>query len=98
MTELARSLMRLSWALSMLGAGQARRLLDPQAGWGEAAADLDAVSHAAEGRLEEPVRGLFELGERLQGSVADGLAGASGPLAPMTDAAKELLRRATSQS
>lgn len=84
MRDLARSMMRCSWALTVFGARQAFGLA---AGGDDASPgrSLDAVTFAAEEQLDPMSRGIYRTGERLQagafdliGDLVSDLAGAAG--------------------
>ncbi len=68
--DLARSMLRLSWAMSLLGAQQAGRMLRGEGGR-RSFADLDAVCHSVEGRMESPVHSLFRTGDQIQRGMVD---------------------------
>ena len=75
--DMARSLLRFSWAISLLGAQQAARMLTED-GRRRAAADLDAVRHEAERQMEGPVRSLFRAGDQVQRGLVDLVTGSLG--------------------
>lgn len=70
MRDLARSMMRCSWALTVLGT---RQTLGAAGGNrdGSRAGALDAVTYAAEEQLDEMSRSVYRTGERLQGGLFD---------------------------
>ena len=74
MRELVKSIARFSWSFTALGVHEAVRLMKPQNGLAQTAATLDDLSHVAEDRLEEPVRGFHKAGERLRDSMIDSTA------------------------
>jgi hypothetical protein len=92
MKELAKSIFRFSWAMTAFGAGQAVRMLDPERGREGVAAGLDALSHAAESELEEPVRGFYRMGERMQESLVDAADAGTRAVQPMAERAAEIFR------
>jgi len=92
MKELAKSMLRFSWAMTAFGAGQAARMLDPSRGREGVASGLDALSHAAEGELEEPIRGFYRMGERMQESLVDAAAAGTRAVQPVAERAAEVLR------
>lgn len=69
MRDLARSMMRCSWALTVFGTRQAFGLAGERDGSSERA--LDAVTLAAEDQLDEMSRSVYRTGERLQGGAFD---------------------------
>ncbi len=73
MRELAGSMMRMSWAMSMLGVKGAVDLVSPERGWRRSAAAMEAVRESAEAELGEEAGSFYRAGERLQASVLDGV-------------------------
>lgn len=71
MRDLARSMIRFSWAMSVLGARQAANMLAPGEGWERSTESLDAVSHAAADQMGETMKGLYEAGDRFQSGMVD---------------------------
>jgi hypothetical protein len=71
MQGLARSMLRLPWALAMLGIGRARNLADTTEGWPGLTSSLDAVSTAAEGQMGKTARSVYRAGDRLQSGMVD---------------------------
>lgn len=69
MRDLARSVMRCSWALTVLGARQTLGLAGARDR--SASGALDAVTQAAEEQLDEMSRSVYRTGERLQGGLFD---------------------------
>ncbi len=70
MRDLARSMIRFSWAMSVFGAQQAADLFTrPQASKKHNA--FDAVSHAAAEEMGEPMKGLYQAGDRLQSGMVE---------------------------
>lgn len=70
MRDLARSMFRFSWAMSVLGARQVTNLLSPD-GWNRSADALDAVSDAASKEMGETMEGYYKAGDRLQSGLVD---------------------------
>lgn len=68
--EVTRSMLRCSWALTVLAARGATGGLDPAGATG-ARESLDRVAAAAEGELDEASRNLYRTGERFQDGVVD---------------------------
>jgi hypothetical protein len=71
MTDLAKSMFRFSWALSLFGASQAMDLLTGGRSESGAVADLEAVRYAAEEQMDGSVRSLFNAGDRVQRGMVD---------------------------
>ena len=71
MRDLARSMIRFSWAMSMLGARQAANLVSPREGWDRSADTFDAVSHAATDQIGETMKSFYKAGDRLQSGMVD---------------------------
>lgn len=72
MRALAKSMIRFSWALSMLGARQTARLfLEP---WDRPAPALDAVAGAAESQLGAEMRSFYRAGDEIQTGMVDTIA------------------------
>lgn len=71
MRDLARSMMRFSWAMSVLGARQAANLMTPREGWGRSTESFDAISHAAADHMGETMRGFYKAGDRFQSGMVD---------------------------
>ena len=71
MRDLARSMFRFSWAMSVLGARQVANFLSPGDGWDRSADSLDAVSNAASKEMGETMQGYYKAGDRLQSGVVD---------------------------
>ena len=72
MRDLARSMIRFSWAMSVLGARQAANLISPrEGGWKRSTEAFDAVSHAAAEEMGETMKGLYQAGDRLQSGMVD---------------------------
>lgn len=69
MMDLAKSMFRFSWALSLFGARQAVDLMTGQSS--RTAADFEAVRYAAQGQMDGPFRSLFEAGDRVQRGMVD---------------------------
>ncbi|HEY1379877.1 MAG TPA: hypothetical protein VGF55_23955 [Gemmataceae bacterium] len=82
MRETIKSLLSLSWAMMLFGARQAQNLLTPgPAGApGRRAEDaFDAVARATGGQLSQPLKELFEAGDRAQRQLIDALARIADP-------------------
>ncbi len=92
MRELAKSLMRFSWALSVLGADQLRRGLEPDDGPNRVRQSLDRVSDLAEDELTEPMRGFYKFGRRMQSQTVDTVSKGTRIFEPFLDRAADLLR------
>ena len=71
MRDLARSMIRFSWAMSVLGARQVGNLVSPREGWDRSADAFDAVSHAAAEEMGEAMKSFYQAGDRLQSGVVD---------------------------
>ena len=71
MRDLARSMIRFSWAMSMLGARQAANLMTPREGWDRSTQSFDAVSHVAADQMGETMRSFFKAGDRFQSGMVD---------------------------
>ncbi len=71
MRDLARSMIRFSWAMSVLGARQAANLLTPRQGWERSTRAFDAVSHAATEEMGETMKSFYQAGDRLQTGMVD---------------------------
>jgi len=72
--DFARSCLRLSWALSLLGANEAAAFLSGRARRRTAGAALEAVSDAACGEMSDTAREMFRAGDQIQRGVAETLA------------------------
>jgi len=70
MRDLARSMMRCSWALAVFGARQTFGLAGG-AGDASPGRSLDAVTFAAEEQLDPMSRGIYRTGDRLQEGLFD---------------------------
>jgi len=71
MRDLARSMIRFSGAMSVLGARQPANLIAPRQGWQQSAEALDAVSHAAAEEMGETMKSFYQAGDRLQSGMVD---------------------------
>ncbi len=71
MRDLARSMIRFSWAMSVLGARQAANLLTPRQGGERSTRAFDAVSHAATEEMGETMKSFYQAGDRLQTGMVD---------------------------
>jgi hypothetical protein len=67
--DLAKSMLRCSWALSLFSARQAVDLITRQSRG--TAAGFEAVRYAAQGQMDGPFRSLFDAGDRLQRGMVD---------------------------
>ncbi len=74
MIELAQSCLRLSWALSVLGASEALRLVAGRERDRRPGASLEAVRQAACDRMGDGAREMFRAGDQIQRGVAETLA------------------------
>ena len=73
MRHLARSMIRFSWAMSVLGARQAANLVAPRDGWQRSTEAFDAVSHAAAEEMGETMKSFYQAGDRLQSGMIDSM-------------------------
>jgi hypothetical protein len=64
--DLAQSCLRMSWAISVLGASEAVRLLAGRPRAERAGAGFEAVRDAAESEMDENARGIFRAGDQIQ--------------------------------
>ena len=71
MRDLARSMIRFSWAMSVLGARQAANLVTPRQGWERSTEAFDAVRHAAVEEMGETLKSFYRAGDRLQDGMVD---------------------------
>lgn len=71
MRDLAKSMMRFSWSLSLFGYEQMSSLLRPREGLGRAAAALDAVARSAAEQLGPATRTTCQAGDDLQRGMVD---------------------------
>lgn len=71
MKNLATSMIRLPWSLSMLSLVQAANMMNTREGWATISSTLDSVSSAAEGGMIEPVRGFYRTGDQMQTAMID---------------------------
>jgi hypothetical protein len=69
--DLAKSMMRFSWSLSLFGYEQMSCLLRPRVGTERAAAALDSVARATEEQLGPATRSTFQAGNDLQRGMVD---------------------------
>jgi len=67
MRDLTKSMVRFSWAMTMLGVRQATMLVRDR----RDNTLLDAVSHAAETQMSGVVRTLYRTGDHLQSAAVD---------------------------
>jgi len=70
--ELAKSMLRYSWAVTVLGAREATNVLT--GGRDSSIRTLDALSHTAEDQMNETVSGFYRAGEHLQHGMVEALA------------------------
>lgn len=70
MREVTKSMMSLSWAMSLFGLRQMTSLLMPQS-WRSAASSFDAVTRCTEGQLGASTDSLFRAGDNLQRGLVD---------------------------
>ncbi|MCP3963356.1 MAG: hypothetical protein GY719_36420 [bacterium] len=73
MRDLARSMIRFSWAMSVLGARQMSNFVSPREGWDRSADAFDAVSHAAAEEMGETMKSFYRAGDRLQSGMVDSM-------------------------
>lgn len=73
MRELAKSTLRLPWALWMVGVQQTSNLINPEGGIGRAAGALDALSQTAEQQLGEALAHWYRAGDHFQNGFVDTL-------------------------
>ncbi len=73
MRDLATSMIRFSWAMSMLGARQAANLIAPRDGWKRSTDAFDSVSQAAADEMGESLKGFYQAGDRLQRGMIDSM-------------------------
>jgi haloalkane dehalogenase len=74
MREFTKNLFSLSWAMSLFGARQLTRLLNPQEvlrGAPDSAKELDSVTDAVVDQFGRQLRETFEVGDRLQAEIVD---------------------------
>ncbi len=71
MRDLAKSMMRFSWSLSLFGFEQMSCLLRPREGVERAAAALDSVARSTEEQLGPATRATFQAGDDLQRGMVD---------------------------
>jgi hypothetical protein len=69
--ELAKSIMRLSWSLSLFGVEQMSCLLRPQSELDRAVSALDSVAHSTEEQMGPATRATFHIGDGLQRGMVD---------------------------
>ena len=73
MRDLATSMIRFSWAMSVLGARQAANLIAPKEGWRRSTEAFDSVSRAAAGEMGDTLQGFYQAGDRLQRGMIDSM-------------------------
>lgn len=71
MRELTKSMLRLSWSMSMLGIQQAVNLIKPRQGWNRSVSAMDALSHTAVDQMDDTVGKVYKFGDQLQGGLVD---------------------------
>jgi uncharacterized surface protein with fasciclin (FAS1) repeats len=74
MREIAKSLMRFSWGMSLFGVRQATHLLKPASPSEQAekiARALNLVTAATEENLDAPIKSVFKAGEQMQKGMVD---------------------------
>ncbi|MCA1593775.1 MAG: hypothetical protein LC754_14225, partial [Acidobacteria bacterium] len=77
MREFMKSMFGFSWAMSLFGARQLGNSLRADAATQQqSAAELDAVTHAAEEQMGDTLKSLFKSGDRIQRGVVDMMSGA----------------------
>jgi hypothetical protein len=69
--ELAKSMMRLSWSLSLFGVEQMSCLLRPRAEVDRAVSAFDSVAHSTEEQMGPATRATFHVGDGLQRGMVD---------------------------
>jgi hypothetical protein len=69
--DLAQSCLRLSWALSLLGASEAVNLVTGRTRTARAGAGLEAVRNAACEQMSDATREMYRAGDQIQRGVAD---------------------------
>jgi hypothetical protein len=69
--DLAQSCLRLSWALSLLGANEAMHLVTGRARAGRTGAGLEAVRQAACEQMNDATREMFRAGDQIQRGVVE---------------------------
>ena len=74
MREFTKSMLRLSWSMSMLGVQQATNLMTPHRVLRRSVSAMDALSHAAVGQMGDTVGGVYKLGDQLQRGLVDAAA------------------------
>jgi hypothetical protein len=72
--DLAQSCLRLSWALSLLGASEAVNLISGRTRAGRAGAGLEAVRDAACEQMSDATREMFRAGDQIQRGVVETVA------------------------
>src|ERR1700716_110795 len=73
MLELTKSVISLSWALSLLGIKQAANLVTPGSRnqVQQAGSVFDSITETAVGQLDESMKGVFRSGDNMQGRLVD---------------------------
>lgn len=81
MRELAKSMLGLSWAMSVFSAQQVAKLIAPsQEAIDAAVAEVEEVSRFVQGRLSEPMAQQFRTGDAWQRRIVDAAFSAGAPL------------------
>lgn len=70
MRNLIKSSLSFAWGMTLLGARSLSRLVAPNA---QAGSELNTVARAAEGELEEPLKGVYQTADRGQAQLVDRL-------------------------
>ncbi len=71
MREVTESVLRFTWAMSLVGLRQATNILMPRQGWAKSTRELDAMSNAAAREMGETMRAFYRAGDRLQAGALD---------------------------
>ncbi|MCP4657112.1 MAG: hypothetical protein GY856_17020 [bacterium] len=70
MYELTKSMMRFSWAMSMLGVRQMTNVFSKD-GWDNSTEAMNAVSVAAAGHMGDTVHSVYDAGDQFQSGMVD---------------------------
>lgn len=73
MLELTKSMMRFSWAMSLLGVRQMANLINPSDGWDDAKDAMNAVSSTASEQMGDTVKSFYKAGDRFQSEMLDNM-------------------------
>jgi hypothetical protein len=79
MRELSKSMLSLSWALSLLGIKQGLSLMTPGSGGRGRVTILDPITETAVGQLDDSMKGIFRSGDALQSKAIDMMFGMLDP-------------------